>query len=287
MARRYKRGASEQSAGWHEAKRHFQRCCAELARIREELLHYASRRVVDSGPETVIMRKPGVLRLTKKSGKIGRGIRVRNVLAPRIQGAGWYELRRQIEYKQAWAMIAQKRAVDGSFIEAPTDHPTSRICSVCGAVRERPTEYPDFVCRGCMHREDRDDNASRVLRDFRPPSGEPKAGGGTPRRKAGSTTSATAGRTETYGVAAPATAHSDGDAINPLGSGNGTALTSAETDLVIQESNPKGGRTRLASFETRGQQRKRARKRGDIEPSARRNTKTIPLSTDRHRQGRS
>src|SRR5690606_31815053 len=53
MARRHQAGKSrsQQSAGWHEARRMVARYHRLVALLRDEVLHYTSRRIVDQGAE--------------------------------------------------------------------------------------------------------------------------------------------------------------------------------------------------------------------------------------------
>lgn len=256
-ARRYRAGipTREQSAGWREAQEHVRRIYAEISRTRDELLHYASRRVVDSGASVVIMRKPGVQKMISRVGKSREAARSRNAIAPMVSKIGWYELRRKIEYKQGWA--------DGTFIEAPSELPSTRTCSVCGVVRDSDPGYPSFRCSSCGHQEDREANSAKVLRDFAPPSGGSKGGDGTRRRKTGRKTGTTAARTATPGAAGqPATDGADGAGASPgtLGSGNGTSGQPDGTGRVISDpTRPEGepsARFRFP-FEQRGGARSR------------------------------
>lgn len=222
--RRYRAGAStrDQSAGWREAQHHVRSLYADIANVRDELLHYASRRVVDSGADVIVMRKPGVKAMIGRAAKSGEAMRARNALAPMVSKIGWYELRRRIEYKQAWA---HGRQVAGdAFVETPSDFESSRICATCGVARDTPAAYPTFVCSSCGHREDRDDNSAKALRDYRPPSGEPVGSAGTPRGKTTRKRGITAVRSgKRVATDRSVTERPHGDATSPLGAGNGTA----------------------------------------------------------------
>lgn len=189
-ARRWQPGKSirEQSVGWHEAVRMVQRYHLDASNARKDLLHKTSRSIVDVGVETIVMRDQAVRRM------LGRGARKherekRNKLAPMIQQCGGlYELRRQVEYKQKWA--------GGVNVTAPSDHPTTRMCHACGAVRE--TEPPYGVTWRCVcgAENDRELNAARNLKNF-PGSNPGDADGGTRRQKPSNGTMAD--RTEVTG----------------------------------------------------------------------------------------
>lgn len=175
-ARRWVAGKStrEQSAGWQEAVRMIQRYHLDAANARKDLLHKTSRAIVDSGAETLVMRDQAVKHM------LGRGARKhevekRNKLAPMIQQCGGlYELRRQVEYKQAWA--------GGQSVTVPSDEPTTRRCSACGTVRDTEPGYgAPWKCATCGVAHDRELNAARNLRDY--PGRKPgEVGGGTRRQ---------------------------------------------------------------------------------------------------------
>jgi putative transposase len=58
-----------------------------------------------------------------------------------ILDQGWYELRRQLDYKMAWS---------GGLLIAVPAHNTSRMCPACGhtARENRPTQA-EFHCVAC------------------------------------------------------------------------------------------------------------------------------------------
>lgn len=81
---------------------------------------------------------------------------VRNhCLARSISDAGWSQLRRQVEYKADW--------YGRRVIAIDRWYPSSKTCSVCGAVVARlPLSVREWTCR-CGARHDRDVNAARVI----------------------------------------------------------------------------------------------------------------------------
>lgn len=77
-----------------------------------------------------------------------RGMMANSRLSRSISDVGWYELRRQLEYKSSVV------AVDRWF-------PTSKTCSSCGEVAaSMPLNIRDWTCDGCGSRHDRDINAA-------------------------------------------------------------------------------------------------------------------------------
>lgn len=73
-------------------------------------------------------------------------------LAGALSDAAFNEIRRQIGYKTAW--------YGGAILDVPRFFPSSKMCSVCGAIKEDLTlKERIFICE-CGHIEDRDLNAS-------------------------------------------------------------------------------------------------------------------------------
>lgn len=231
LSRRFKKGAKEQSARWQEAKGHVQRIHAEIARARDELLHYAANRVIDSGAELIKMREPAVQSMIGRAGKRGEAARKRNALAPMVSRVGWYELRRKVEYKQRWA--------GGEFLQVPAAIESTRLCSACGALRDSDPGYPDFRCPHCGHHMDREANSARILRDYEPPSGGPVDPGRTGRGKGARKRVTTAERTAKPGaLGQPGTDGADGDVTSPPGSGKEASASADGTDVVSHDPTP-------------------------------------------------
>ena len=74
-------------------------------------------------------------------------------LSQSVSDAGWYEFRRQLEYKAKW----YGRTI--SFIDKW--YPSSQICSNCGNnTGKKPLNIREFTCQYCGKHHDRDINAS-------------------------------------------------------------------------------------------------------------------------------
>ncbi len=77
-------------------------------------------------------------------------------LARSIADAGWSEFRRMLAYKTIW--------YGSRLVVGPRFHPSSRICSACGAVKPNlPLAERIFRCEACGLVLDRDLNAARNL----------------------------------------------------------------------------------------------------------------------------
>ncbi|MGH3718737.1 MAG: RNA-guided endonuclease InsQ/TnpB family protein [Pseudonocardiaceae bacterium] len=117
-------------------------------------------------------------------------------LARHICGLGMAELRRQLDYKT--------RDAGGRLVVADRWYPSSKTCSVCGAVRAKLTlAEREFVCESCGTRLDRDYNAARNLAALAARASEPSCGrtknqpAGNPRKTATGGTGYRHGKTQT------------------------------------------------------------------------------------------
>lgn len=220
MARVYKKGVSrrEQSGRWKQSVRQVAKYNAQIADLRRDTLQQVSTRIVRSArAETLIVRDMKVQKMIGKEGKESREEkRTRNAIAPMVAKVGFYELRREIEYKAGWA--------GGKVVAAPNDYPSSRRCSVCGVTRETEPGYPTFSCPACGHSEDRETNSAKNLRDFTPGGSSPKGGnpGGARRGKKGKPLQPPDEPGSSGGGVsnAPSTSSPDGAETSALGSGN-------------------------------------------------------------------
>ena len=80
-------------------------------------------------------------------------------LARAISDAGWYELRRQIEYK------ANLRG--NTVTIAPRFYPSSRKCNACKTVKsDLKLDDRTYHCSACGHVQDRDEHAADNLEDY-------------------------------------------------------------------------------------------------------------------------
>jgi putative transposase len=207
-ARRFVKGRKmrDQSARWRSAQAEVAKYYAAVARCRADLLHKTSRTIVDIGASTVIVRDMRVRDMIRRDNKrTTEDQRARNALAPMVAKVGMYELRRQLEYKQSWA--------GRTVMVAPNDHPTTRMCSACGVVRETEPGYPGWRCAACGVQHDREHNAAINLRDFSSSSDGGKGSGRTARDK-----STTSGGTGQLGEAQAISDAPDGSATSALGS---------------------------------------------------------------------
>ena len=85
----------------------------------------------------------------------GRNVKAKSGLNRAIQDQGWYELRRQLEYKQFWRG-AQVLAINPAY--------TSQKCACCGhTTKENRQTQSQFECLECGYTENADINGARNI----------------------------------------------------------------------------------------------------------------------------
>jgi putative transposase len=78
----------------------------------------------------------------------GRNVKTKSGLNRSILDQGWFEFRRQLEYKQAWA---------GGQVIAVNPRNTSRTCPCCGHIaKENRLTQAKFECVECGYAENAD-----------------------------------------------------------------------------------------------------------------------------------
>ena len=132
------------SANWEKARRKVARVHARITDRRRDHLHKLTTRLVRENQAVVIED----LQVANMLGN--------HSLARAISDAAWRELRGMVEYKCRW-YGRDLVVVDRWF-------PSSKACSVCGAIRDgMPLHVREWECR-CGATHDRDVNAARNIR---------------------------------------------------------------------------------------------------------------------------
>ncbi|MBB3048951.1 putative transposase [Litorivivens lipolytica] len=141
------------SNNWRKQKQRITRLHSKIAHCRNDFLHKASTEISKNHAMIVIedLRTKNMSRSAK--GTIdapGTNVKAKSGLNKSILDQGWYEFRRQLEYKQAW--------LGGDVLAVPAHH-TSQTCPACDHVSpdNRKTQA-NFTCVQCGHQ----DNADRV-----------------------------------------------------------------------------------------------------------------------------
>ncbi len=131
------------SANRAKAKHRVARIHGRIADRRRDHLHKLSTRLVREY-DTIAIEDLTVRNMVRN-----------HSLARAISDASWSELRRQLEYKAGW--------YGREVIAIDRWYPSSKTCSVCGAIVEKlPLNIREWTCR-CGTRHDRDVNAARTI----------------------------------------------------------------------------------------------------------------------------
>lgn len=144
---RYQRAMSRKvkfSNNWKKAKARIQRIHTRIGNVRRDYLHKATTTI--SQNHAMVCIEDLQVRNMSKSAKgsadqPGRQVRAKSGLNKAILDQGWFEFRRQLDYKLAWS--------GGHLIAVPPQN-TSRTCPACGHVSadNRPTQER-FACIEC------------------------------------------------------------------------------------------------------------------------------------------
>ncbi|MGD1807116.1 RNA-guided endonuclease InsQ/TnpB family protein [Dapis sp. BLCC M126] len=133
------------SANWRKAQLKIARLHRRVANIRKDAVHKLTTYLAKNHGSVVIedLNVSGMLANHK--------------LAKSIADQGFYEFRRQLEYKCEW-YGSELVVVDRFF-------PSSKTCSNCGHLQDMPLHLRTYDCPECGLSIDRDLNASINLRD--------------------------------------------------------------------------------------------------------------------------
>jgi putative transposase len=148
MARRSKWGKN-----WQKARRKVQKLHAQIGNCRRNYLHKVSS-AISKNHAMVCIEDVQVRNMSQSAaGTVahpGRNVRAKSGLNRSILDQGWFEFRRQLEYKLAWS---------GGILIAVSPQNTSRQCPVCGHTEPaNRTTQARFHCVACGYCE----NADRV-----------------------------------------------------------------------------------------------------------------------------
>jgi len=124
------------------SKTHYKISCE-----RQDSLHKITTALVKTKPKAIVIEDLNV-----------KGMMANHKLAQAISDCGFYEFRRQLEYKCKWSGIELK-VIDRFF-------PSSKLCNNCGSIKE-DLKLSDrtYKCE-CGYENDRDVNASYNIRDY-------------------------------------------------------------------------------------------------------------------------
>lgn len=141
LCRRTKGGRNREKTKLKLAKKHYQ-----ISNIRSDTLHKLTTYLAKNHSE-VWLENLNVSGMVKK-----------HKLAAAISDCGFYEIRRQLEYKTVW-YGSKLCLVDRWF-------PSSQLCSGCGNKQSMPLSQRQYECSNCNLSIDRDLNASINLLNY-------------------------------------------------------------------------------------------------------------------------
>lgn len=146
------------SANWQKQKRKIQRHHSHIANIRRDYLHKVTSEISKNHAMIVIedLKVSNMSKSAKGTAEQhGRNVRAKSGLNRSILDQGWYEMRRQLEYKQLWR--------GGQVLAIPPAY-TSQRCACCGhTAKENRLSQSKFVCQLCGYTANADVNGARNI----------------------------------------------------------------------------------------------------------------------------
>ncbi len=139
------------SNNWKKAKVRVRKIHTRIADVRRDFLHKATT-TISQNHAIVCIEDLQVRNMSKStaggSEAPGRNVGAKSGLNKSILDQGWFEFRRQLDYKQAW--------LGGEVLAIPPRN-TSRTCPACGHVSaENRQTQARFACVECGYENNAD-----------------------------------------------------------------------------------------------------------------------------------
>jgi putative transposase len=139
------------SKNWKKAKAKVQRIHSRIGNARRDYLHKTTT-AISKNHAMVCIEALQVRNMSRSAAgtteKPGRNVRAKSGLNKAILDQGWFEFRRQLNYKMAW---------NGGWLVAVPPQNTSRTCPCCGHVSaENRRTQERFACVDCGFEENAD-----------------------------------------------------------------------------------------------------------------------------------
>lgn len=146
------------SNNWKKQQHKISKLHSTIANIRKDYLHKTTTNI-SQNHAMIVIEDLKVRNMTKSAkGTLenkGSNVKAKSGLNRSILDQGWYEFRRQIEYKQQWL---------GGDVLAVPPHYTSQRCSCCGKVsKDNRKTQARFACVSCDVEISADLNAARNI----------------------------------------------------------------------------------------------------------------------------
>ncbi|NGZ17579.1 transposase [Vibrio aestuarianus] len=139
------------SANWQKQKAKIQKLHTLIADCRKDYLHKASHLISKNHAMIAIedLRVSNMSKSAKGSAEVpGKNVKAKSGLNKSILDQGWYEFRRQLEYKQLW---------NGGLVVAVPAQYTSQTCPCCGhASKDNRKTQAHFECVECGYTNNAD-----------------------------------------------------------------------------------------------------------------------------------
>jgi len=155
---KYQRAMSRKvkfSNNWKKQRNKIAKLHQTIANIRRDYLHQTTTSI-SQNHALIVIEDLQVKNMSKRaSGGLatpGRMVKSKSGLNRSILDQGWFEFRRQLEYKQSW--------LGGEVIAVPPQY-TSQRCSCCGsAAKDNRKTQAKFACTSCGYQANADVNAA-------------------------------------------------------------------------------------------------------------------------------
>ncbi|MBN3837238.1 RNA-guided endonuclease TnpB family protein [Burkholderia sp. Ac-20344] len=139
------------SNNWKKAKARVQRIHTRIGNARRDYLHKATT-TISKNHAMVCIEDLQVRNMSRSAAGStdapGKNVRAKSGLNKAILDQGWFEFRRQLEYKLAW---------NGGWLVAVPPANTSRTCPACGYVSaDNRTTQEKFACVECSYEKNAD-----------------------------------------------------------------------------------------------------------------------------------
>ncbi|EBS1326597.1 transposase [Salmonella enterica subsp. enterica serovar Muenchen] len=146
------------SNNWQKQKRKIQRLHSRIANIRRDYLHKVTT-TISKKHAMIVIEDLKVSNMSRSAAgtvsQPGRNVRAKSGLNRSILDQGWYEMRRQLEYKQHWR--------GGQVLAVPPAY-TSQRCACCGhTAKENRLSQSKFRCPVCENTANADVNGARNI----------------------------------------------------------------------------------------------------------------------------
>ncbi len=139
------------SNNWKKAKAKVSKIHARIGNCRRDYLHKTTT-TISQNHAMVSIEDLQIRNMSKSAAgtteNASKNVRTKSGLNRSILDQGWFEFRRQLDYKMAW---------QGGFLVAVPPHNTSRTCPCCGHVsKDNRLTQTAFVCMNCAYENNAD-----------------------------------------------------------------------------------------------------------------------------------